>query len=246
VTFEGLKERDLLPLDDDFAKTAGDVDTLTELRNNLAEDMHQRRTAEARSEALAQIVTKIAEGASIELPAPMIDEAVENDVRRMRGSLAQQGVSLEAYLRATETTEEALREEMRPAAEERLRNTLLLRTIAEREAIAVEDEVVDAAVDRMSRFALETPQAEQAAAFARSPQLRGMLQSEFFERQLTDRLIELATEGRGAVVNGWEPPATAASEELTETEAADESPSSDEAAVAVASESEDEATSSGA
>ena len=36
VTLKGLKERDLLPLDDDFAKTAGDVDTLDELRSESA------------------------------------------------------------------------------------------------------------------------------------------------------------------------------------------------------------------
>jgi hypothetical protein len=33
-----------------------------------------------------------------------------------------------------------------------------------------------------------------------------MLQSELFERQLIDRLVEIATEGRGAVVNGWTAP----------------------------------------
>lgn len=213
VTLKGLKERDLLPLDDDFAKTVGDVETLAEFRQGLAENMHQRRTGEARGEALAQIIAKVAEGASIELPAPMVDQAVEDEIRRLRNSLAQQGVSLEAYLRALETTEEALREEARPAALERLRNSLLLRTIAEREAIAVDDAVVDASVERMARIAQDSQQPNQAEAFARSPQLRGMLQSELFERQLTDRLIELATEGRGAVVNGWEPPVAEANAE---------------------------------
>ena len=58
VTLKGLKERDLLPLDDDFAKTVGDVDTLDELRSNLREELHQTRTAEARREALAQIIAQ--------------------------------------------------------------------------------------------------------------------------------------------------------------------------------------------
>ena len=40
VTLKGLKERDLLPLDDDFAKTVGDVDTLEELRRTVREDIH--------------------------------------------------------------------------------------------------------------------------------------------------------------------------------------------------------------
>jgi trigger factor len=219
VTLKGLKERDLLPLDDDLAKAIGDVDTLEELRRNIREDLHRQRTASARSDVLAQIVTKIGEGATIDLPAPMIDEAIENDVNRLRFNLAQQGLSLEAYLRATETTEDELRAELRPAAEERLRSSLLLRAVAEREAIAVEDEAVDASVERMARIALDSQQSTRAEAFARSPRVRDMLQTEMFERQLTDRLIELATEGRGAVLNAWEPPTA-----TTEVTAADEEP----------------------
>jgi trigger factor len=228
VTLKGLKERDLLPLDDDFAKTAGDVDTLDELRSNLREELHQTRTAEARREALAQIIRKIAEGAAIDLPGPMIDRAVEDDLRRLRGRLAQQGVPLEAYLRAVDQTEEALREEMRPAAEERLRNSLLLRSIAEREGIAVGDDDVDAAVERISLAAQTSEQPQQAEAFARSDYVRGMLQSELFEQQLTNRLVDIATEGQGAVVNAWlapvsEPSESTAAGEETPGEAEDRS-----------------------
>jgi trigger factor len=212
VTLKGLKERDLLPLDDEFAKTVGDVDTLDELRSNLREELHQARTAEARREALAQIIGKMAEAARIDLPDPMIDRAVEDDLRRLRGRLAQQGVPLEAYLRAVDQSEDALREEMRPAAQERLRNSLLLRAIAEREGIAVGDEDVDAAVERISLAAQTSEQPKQAEEFARSDYVRSMLQSELFERQLTDRLVEIATEGRGAVVNAWTAPATEQSE----------------------------------
>src|SRR4051812_12344292 len=226
VTLKGLKERDLLPLDDDFAKTAGDVDTLDELRSNLRDELHQTRTAEARSEALTQIIAKMAEGATIELPEPMIDRAVEDDLRRLRGRLAQQGVALEAYLRAVGQSEDDLRQEMRPAAQERLLNSLLLRTIAEREGIAVGDDDVDAAVERISVAAQTSEQPQQAEAFARSDYVRGMLQSELFERQLTDRLEEIATEGRGAVVNAWTAPVTDQSESSIveeETAAADNS-----------------------
>jgi trigger factor len=207
VTLKGLKERDLLPLDDDFAKTVGDVDTLAELRANLRDELHQTRTGLARRDALNQIITAMAERATIELPEPMIDTAVEEDVRRLRGRLAQQGASLEGYLRAVEQDEGELRAELRPAAAERLRNSLLLRTIAEREDIAVADDDVDAAVERMALVAQESTQPKQAEAFARSDAVRGMLQSELFERRLTERLIEIATDGRGAVHNGWEPPA---------------------------------------
>lgn len=244
VTLKGLKERDLIPLDDAFANTVGNVETLAELREGLRENMHQRRTADARAEALAKIIEQIAEGATVELPAPMVDQGVEDDVRRLRGNLAQQGASLEAYLRMTESTEEELRAELRPAAYERLRNALLLRSIAEREAISVDEQEVDAAVERMARIAQDSQQPKQAESFARSPQVRGLLQSEYFDRQLTDRLIEIATDGRGAVINGWVAPAATETEAAMEAtaeaaEEAEELVAAEEVVVAAASDESD-------
>ena len=210
VTLKGLKERDLLPLDDDFAKTVGDVDTLESLRRDIRDDLHRARTGSARGEVLNQIIAAIAEGATIEIPEPMIDRAVESDLERLRGRLAQQGVPLEAYLRSTEQTEDDLRAEIRPEAHQRLRNSLLLRAIADKEAIEVSDEELDEAVNRMTAAAQQSERPQQAEQFARSEYVRDMLQSEYFDRRLTDRLIEIATEGRGAVVNAWEPPAAEA------------------------------------
>ncbi len=92
---------------------------------------------------------------------------------------------------------------------------VLLRAIAEREGIAVGDDDVDAAVERISLAAQTSEQPQQAEAFARSDYVRGMLQSELFERQLTDRLLEIATEGRGAVVNAWTAPVTESSDSAT-------------------------------
>ena len=239
VTLKGLKERDLLPLDDDFAKTVGDVDTLEELRRDIRDDLHQSRTVSARGAVLAQIIAEMAEGATIDIPEPMIDRAVENDLERLRGRLAQQGVPLEAYLRATEQTEDDLRAEMRPEASERLRNSLLLRAVAEKEEIEVSDEDLDAAVERMASRAQETDRPQQAEQFARSEAVRELLESEYFERRLTERLIEIATEGRGAVVNGWEPPATAVE---TEVEAATPSDLISEDEASSAAEATDAAT----
>ena len=210
VTLKGLKERDLLPLDDDFAKTVGEVDTLEELRSDIRDELHRTRTVHARGEVLNQSIARMVEGATIEIPEPMIDRAVESDLQRLRGRLAQQGIPLEAYLRATEQAEDDLRAEMRPESRERLRNSLLLRAIAEKESIEVSDEELDAAIERMTLAAQQTERPQQAEEFARSEYVRDMLQSEYFDRRLTDRLIEIATEGRGAVVNGWEPPAAEA------------------------------------
>jgi trigger factor len=218
VALKGLKERDLIPLDDDFAKTAGDVDTLAEMRQRLREDLHRARTEEAYREGMDQILDKIEQGATVELPAPMIDRAVDNDVARMRARLAQAGVALEAYLRMTEQTEEDLRVELRPAAATRLRRQMLLRKIAEEEKIEVDEQEVDAAVERIAIALQDSSNPKQTQRAVRSDYIRDTLESNMFERQLTDRLVAIATAGQAMVVNGWEPPLVPASTEAeTET-----------------------------
>jgi hypothetical protein len=91
-----------------------------------------------------------------------------------------------------------------------------LRAIAEKEEVAVAGDELDAAVERLAFAAQQSGQGDRGASFARSERIRGMLESELFERQLADRLIDIATEGRGAVVNPWTPPAVEAAAEAPE------------------------------
>ncbi|HEX5499751.1 MAG TPA: trigger factor, partial [Thermomicrobiales bacterium] len=72
VTLKGLKERDLLPLDDDFAKTAADVDTLAELRERVIENIHRDKTQAARVEKLNEIIDAMIERSPFEIPAAMV------------------------------------------------------------------------------------------------------------------------------------------------------------------------------
>jgi trigger factor len=219
VTLKELKERDLLPLDDDFAKTYANADSLDALRERTRGNLHAERTGEARTEAINAIIDKIAEGATVDVPQAMIDDAVTEEVARLRQRLAYSGVPLEAYLRRAEQSEEELRDELRPNVTKRLRNSLILRQIAEREGIEVAETELEAEIE--SLIADMPARDEAREVYRTSDYLRSTLRNDLYDRHLTDRLVEMATEGRGAVVNGWTPPPV---EESTEAPAeADES-----------------------
>jgi trigger factor len=104
---------------------------------------------------------------------------------------------------------------MRPATALRLRNSLLLREIAKRENIEVSDADIDTEVE--SLVAGSEHEDRMREMYTSERYLRGMLRNDLFDRQLTDRLIEIATEGRGATINGWTEDSVKAEE--TETEA---------------------------
>jgi trigger factor len=247
VTLKSVKERDLLPLDDEFAKTVAEAESLEDLRNQVREDIHQGKTAEARTGVLNQIINDMAEQATIDPPEAMIDEEIEHQLNHFKETLARSNTPYEGYLRLQNKTEDDLKEDLRPEAVRRLRTSLLLQELAKRENIEVTDEDIEPEIARMIdvittpptdaeldeiETELETLDEEDLEAldeagaeldelppvspeeaeaqlarmqeFYRSDYFQNMLRSQLFERKLTDRLIEIATEGRGAVLNAWE------------------------------------------
>ena len=240
VTLLGLKERQILPLDDDFAKTVGEVDSLEALRKEVHADLHQGKTSELRAEYLNELVAKMAETATLELPTVMIQEAVTDEINQLRGRLTQQRTTLEEYLRVNGQNEEELRAELLPGATVRLRNSLLLREIAQKESISVADEDVEAEIESMVG-ASKSGDKDRLREFYKSDYFQKILRNDLFERRVTDRLIEIGTEGEGAVLNGWVAP-PASEDDGVEANADGDADASSDVIDVVATESDAETT----
>lgn len=214
VTLKAVKEKQLLELNDEFAKTVAGEGTYEDLRKAVRDDLHQAATNEARNEVLNAIVDKIAEGGALEVPAPMIDDAANEEIERLRTRLGYQRTTLESYLRAKDQTEEELRAEVRPAVAKRLRNSLFLRRVAEQEGVRVDEDEVAAEV---AQLIAASPNPDNARRiYEQDRYLRTVLSNDLFDKKLSDRLIEIATEGRGAVTNAWVMPEAPADEGASE------------------------------
>ncbi len=206
VTLNSIKERELAEIDDEFAKSVADAASLEDLKQQIRDDVHQGKTNEARTTVVNEIINSIAEGAEVDPPSVMVDEEVEHQLNHLKQNLAQSGTPYEAYLRSQGKTEDDVKVDLRPDAERRLRNSLLLQEIARRENIEVTDEDIDAELDRMLGPMGESDEQQQRMReMYRSDYFKNMIRNDLFERKLTDHLIDIATEGKGAVTNGWEP-----------------------------------------
>jgi trigger factor len=221
VTLKSVKSRELPEIDDAFAKKTADQDSVAAMRELIARDLHRNKTTEQRNAVFNEIIEKIAEGAQIELPAVMIDDAVQEEIKTTEQRLMQQGMPLDMYLRSQGVSREQFEADLRPGVARRLRNSLLLREIAEKEGIAVADEDVDIEIDAITAG---TPNAEQLRElYSKEGYFRRILRDDLFDRKLTDRIVEIATEGRGAVTNAFvEPEPTEETAAPAEAEAAAE------------------------
>jgi trigger factor len=219
VTLKAIRERNLPDLDDAFAQKVNETATIDELRQQIRDDVHMGKSTDGRTSVLNQIVDEMAAQAEIDPPAVMVEEEVEHQLSHLKEDLQRSNTPYEGYLRLQGKTEDDLKDELRPEAARRLRNSLFLQEVAKQEGIEITPEEVDAEINRLSGpvpagddVEGAVAQAERMAQFYQSDYFRQMLRNELHQRKLSDRLIEIATEGNGAVLNPWVAPEPTAEE----------------------------------
>ncbi len=145
-----VRRKELPPLDDAFARTVSDQATLDALRNGLRARLARERAEEEQSALQDRVVDAVLASTTIDLPASLVDHEVERVLDDLKGRLESRGLTLETYLRGQDKNEAALRAELRPRAERRVRVRLLLEAVAEHEGLAIGDEEMSAEVERLA------------------------------------------------------------------------------------------------
>ena len=158
VTVRTVKERELPPVDDDFAQMASEFDTLDELRADLAVRLGRVKRMEqvvsARDKALEALV------AAADVPAPegVLRDEVDSRKQQMTDQLERMGATLEDYLAAEEKTEEELTADLTAAAQNGVKVQLLLDAFADAEQITVTDDEFGHEVVHRAQRAQMAPQ----------------------------------------------------------------------------------------
>jgi len=159
VTVRSVRERELPPLDDEFAGLASEFDTLDELRADLVERLSRVKKVErlyaARDRALEALV------AASDVPAPegVVRDEVASRKESMVDQLERMGASMEDYLASEGKTEEDLDADLNKAAAEGVKIQLLMDAFADKEQIDVtNDEFGHEIVHRAQRAGMSPQQ----------------------------------------------------------------------------------------
>ena len=189
VTLKDVKARTLPELDDEFAKEVGEsFPTLAALRERVESDIRARMEAEADRKLEEEALDKLTAQATVEFPPQIVEREIEHMLRD-QGVPGEDRRSFEQFLRRAGLNEEALREDFRPAATERVRRTLVLQRLRELETISVTPEDVEAELDRMTGGG---PQGEQLRQFFSSEQGREAIERTLLSRRTVERLRQIA------------------------------------------------------
>jgi trigger factor len=143
VHLKEIKERDLPPLDDEFAKEASEFETLEELRAAIREQLEDAEERRVEGEFRARVLDAVSKGADVEVPEVMVEDKVEEMLGSFERSLRAQGMEPEQYYQLAGTSAQEIKNRVRPDATDTVKKELTLDAVATAEDIrAGEDEVM--------------------------------------------------------------------------------------------------------
>jgi trigger factor len=187
VELKELREKIVPAADDDFAQAMGDFADLATLRAEIRKRLERSALDRARHGFADRIIDYAVKNATIEIPDILVDEEVEVMHDEMKGALARQGITEEAYLAATGKAAEELHAEFRPGAEERAKTLLVLGEIATREGIDVPDrDIIDEILRARARYASEP----KLAAYFDTPRAQAAIRSSLRRSRVVETLID--------------------------------------------------------
>ena len=179
VDVQGVRERRVRPLDDEFAKEIAGMRDLAELKARVRLNLEGEARLKSQREQEESLVDQVIARNPMELPESMVAEYLEELVQRLRGE-GREWSSEE---------EERFRTEYRPLAERRIKRDLLLDSIARAESVSVSDEDIDQALRGAAEGEDAPPETERVL---RSPEHRERARAHLMERKVFALLREKA------------------------------------------------------
>ena len=138
-------------LDDTFAKEVGQCESLEDMRKKMQESLQAYADERGEMDLQDTLLRMAAETLELTVSPKMLEKSVEEQLQNMRAQLAQQGLTLEMYCQFMSTTEEALREDLRPQAEFAIRSRAAIDEIVQIEGLTADEEDIGKALAIIAR-----------------------------------------------------------------------------------------------
>ncbi len=188
VTLHDVKEPELPPLDDEFAKLVSRMETLSDLRADVKRRLDETVKRNARRRLSTELLEKVAAVNQFALPEVLIERETDDLMRESRQYVTGAGLLWEDYLAKSGKSEAELRGGFRGEAERRVKTTLLIEAIARKEGIHATEADVET---ELSALAAQYGQPRERIVEALGENV-GPLISGIVRTKTIDRLIEQA------------------------------------------------------
>ncbi|MGY1688737.1 trigger factor [Geodermatophilus sp. SYSU D01105] len=248
VTVRSVKTKELPELDDEFASTASEFDTLEELRDDVRTRLSRTKVLQQGAQARDKLVEHLLSTIEVPVPEQLVEREIEWRDRAMSGELQQAGMDWDSFLQMSGVeSREAYDADQRKNIEEAVRTQFILDAIADAREVTVDNEDLSAQImaqaqrNRMSpeQYAQQLQQGGNIAEFVADVRRTKTLAQLLEQTTITDasgNVVDLEA-ARPRTVQA--PAAEPAAEETPEAEAADAADTTADAADPADGASED-------
>jgi trigger factor len=147
-----VKKRQMLELDDEFAKDLGEFESLDGLRARIRADLTAARERESKQVLRTTLMNALVERTDFQVPPGMVEHQLDRQLevaqQRLRGQVPDEAIARQL---------EQWREQWRGSAEREVREMLLLDAVARAENIEVDDSEVAARAEEIAQEAGADP-----------------------------------------------------------------------------------------
>ena len=229
-----ISHEELPELDDDFASEVSDFDTLAAYSADVKAKLQATADAQATEAAKQSLVQKVVDAVELDIPAPMVEEKLNDILSEMDWRLKKQGLDIKMYMQFTGQTEEQMRDTYRVEAANNIKTELVIEEIIKAENVEADEKDSDAMLEEYAKSVgktLEKLKADfteaQLAYFQHRSKINKVLDMLWDSAKVTDDQAEeaenLGSEKKPAVKKAA-PKKAAAEEDEAEKPAAKKAP----------------------
>ena len=210
ITLKELKEKELLELDDDLAGEISEFETMAELKNSLEKRFIEEAEKATKKSIHDGIIAQLMLVCTADLPDTLVQDEVTQVLTQTAMQMEQMGMEVRQLF--TQENIPKLRENARPEATERLKQSLVLKKLAKVEGIEVEQAVFDKRINEIKEQLSEQEVALEKLKQMVTDELLTEATLDWLQEQATIELVPLGTLKKEEASAGSEKPVVATAE----------------------------------
>jgi trigger factor len=159
VTVRSVKAKELPELDDEFASTASEFDTLEELRADVRTRLGRGKVLEQGAQARDKLVEHLLSSVEVPVPENLVQREVEWRNQQMENDLRQAGMDFDSFLQMTGAeSREAYDAEQHEQIEKQVKTQFILDAIADAREVTVDNDDLSAQIIAQAQRARVAPE----------------------------------------------------------------------------------------
>lgn len=191
VKVNEVRTKEYPELDDEFAQDVSEFETFEEYKADVKANLLTKKENEAKNKRQQQVMDKVIENASMEIPDPMVTTQANQMMQEYAQRLSYQGLSMEQYFQFTGMTAKDLLEQLKPQALKNIQSRLVLEAVVAAEDIQVSDEELDKEMEEMAKsYGMELDKVKEYMGNAEKENMKKDIAAQKALELVTDSAVE--------------------------------------------------------